>query len=85
MSNSLVKLFVSPIFLIVIAVALLCVPSAAIPTTTMAARPKQEINYDYYTDATYTTVCGTTVIACNGVKYRNGCVTPYYTVMYIDC
>jgi len=44
-----------------------------------------EINYEYFTDATYTNGCGYKVIACNGSTFVWGCQTAYYTVMYIDC
>jgi hypothetical protein len=49
------------------------------------ACPSQQIEYTYYTDATYTTACGWKIITCSCGVYRDGCSTAYYTIDYSDC
>lgn len=44
-----------------------------------------ETHITYYTDSTYTTQCGYTIILCMGYRAHNGCTTAYYTVSYVPC
>lgn len=85
MSRSFVRFFTNRILLTIVAVAMSWFCLTAILAESAEARTQQEINYDYYTDASHTTVCGSKVIACNGRTYVNGTITAYYTVMYIPC
>jgi hypothetical protein len=50
------------------------------------ACPPQQIEYTYYTDATYTVACGYKIIPCYcGETYSDGCRTAYYTIDYYPC
>ena len=48
----------------------------ATPAPTSAC-PTQEVETDYYTDASKTVQCGYRLIYCCG-SYQEGCVTPYF-------
>lgn len=50
-------------------------------TTSLLANPDYEVYVTYYTDATYTTMCGYKWALCWGIVH-NGCVTPYWTEEY---
>jgi hypothetical protein len=46
-------------------------------TTSMLSGPRYETEFEYYTDATYTEVCGWKYVMCDGI-YREGCQTEWY-------
>jgi hypothetical protein len=48
----------------------------------LLAGPPQIIEYTYYTDGTYSVVCGYRTIACGGTNYSSGCRTQWYTIDY---
>ena len=41
------------------------------------ALPDHEVYIEYYTDATYTVLCGERWVTCSGI-YSSGCRTAYY-------
>lgn len=43
------------------------------------------IEFEYYSDATYTEVVGERVRLCNGKVYTSGVQTPYYRVYRDSC
>ena len=47
--------------------------------TSLVAAPDHEIYIEYYTDGTYTDLCGERYILCTGI-YQWGCRTAYYLV-----
>jgi hypothetical protein len=71
--------------LLVILCAVVIMGPGLITPPTVQACPPQQIEYTYYTDATYTVSCGSKIITCSCGVYPSGCVTNYYTIDWYDC
>lgn len=46
--------------------------------TSLFALPPHEMIWEYYTDASLTTLCGEKILQCGGGYYRWGCQTAFY-------
>jgi hypothetical protein len=58
----------------------------AAPSSNVKVRAtNDETHITYYTDATYATKCGYTIILCSGYRGHNGCTTAYSTESYVPC
>lgn len=49
-----------------------------------SAQPCQQFTRDFYTDDTYTVICGERYVTCNA-EQNQGCVTAYYITNYEGC
>lgn len=71
---------------VVLALAVIFFSLMAAPSSSVKVRADgDETHITYYTDATYSTVCGHTTFLCQGWRAHNGCTTAYYTVSYFPC
>ena len=48
-------------------------------TTSVTSGPRYSSSFEYYTDATYTEMCGWKYVGCSFID-REGCVTEYVIV-----
>jgi hypothetical protein len=81
------KRFVTPRVLVwMLALSVMFFSLTAAPSSKIEVRANgQETHITYYTDSTYSTACGYTIILCQGYRAHNGCTTAYSTVSYVDC
>jgi hypothetical protein len=66
--------------------AVLAVAAGAVFASAYAFAAAYHTEYDYYSDATYTTVVGDSTQLCTGKTFTYGTVTPYRRLTYrYDC
>jgi hypothetical protein len=87
MSNQVKKTRKSRVLVFVFAVAIaFCSLTIAIPVPNTGACPEFVWTINYYTDNTYTVLCGQEIHpCCGGTVYHNGCTTAFRINTYEDC
>lgn len=79
------RFFVSRTAFIVFAAATACLAFAVTTPPGAAARFKDSTYIRYYTDATFTVMCGYKTIPCSGGIRQSGCVTEFIESESISC
>ena len=86
MSKQMKRFFTPRVLVWMLALAVMFFSLTAAPSSKVKVRASgDETHITYYTDATYSTQCGYTVILCSGYRAHNGCTTAYSTESYIEC
>ncbi len=57
----------------------------AVGATSLFALPPNEVDWEYYTDASKTVLCGEKILFCNGHVWKWGTATPYYYSWSYPC
>ncbi|HXO20164.1 MAG TPA: hypothetical protein VOA87_09620 [Thermoanaerobaculia bacterium] len=72
------------LFMLICAMAIVAFAFTAKPPS-VGACPSQETDIFYYTDNTYSTMCGYKIITCNCRIVQSGCVTSFSYTETWDC
>lgn len=51
----------------------------------LLALPPNEVNWEYYTDSSFSTLCGERILFCGGYTWSWGCRTSYYYTWSYPC
>lgn len=86
MSKQIQRIFKNRVLVTLLAVTAVWFTFTALLVPNANACPNAVRDYTYYTDDTYTVVCGyQTYPCCGGVVYSQGCKTIYYTLEWYPC
>lgn len=86
MSNPLKRAVKSRVLVFAIAVTIAIFSLIATPVPNAGTCPEFVWTIDYYTDSTYTVLCGQEIHpCCGGTVYHNGCKTAFRINTFEDC
>jgi hypothetical protein len=53
--------------------------------TSLFALPPNEVTWEYYSDSSFSTLCGEKILFCSGYVWKWGCQTSYYYTWSYPC